>query len=387
MRPVFLLATLPPVRSAAYRAALKAEARPLLGALAGTLVVCVVIAVLLGRYVPETQGYAHALLNSLCIGLLAFVLINVTRVLLWPRRAPPLAGMLLLLIIGMPASLILGASFAAMLLGETADWLWQDHGGVRAAAVVATVIGTLTITVAAWVHKYTTAVRLQSELQQARAEAARRLADEAQLRLLRAQLEPHMLFNTLATLRTLIGLDPARAQTMLDDLVSLLRATLQASRHDTLELASEFALLEHYLRLMAVRLGPRLRFELHLAPELAQVQVPALLLQPLVENAIRHGIEPLPANGEILVHARRRNGLCEVSITDNGLGFDPVLANNPSSGGAGAGFGLEAVRARLRAAWGEHARLEIESPAPEHGDRGTRVVLAFPASHADAAHD
>src|SRR5690606_22863487 len=124
------------------------------------------------------------------------------------------------------------------------------------------------------------------------ADAASRLADEAQLRMLRAQLEPHMLFNTLATLHVLIGIDAPRAQSMLDQLVKFLRATLSASRSDQIKLGREFDLIESYLRLMAVRMGERLTFQLELPGSLDQAGIPPMLIQPLVENAVRHGLEP-----------------------------------------------------------------------------------------------
>src|SRR5690606_22156517 len=127
-------------------------------------------------------------------------------------------------------------------------------------------------------------------------EEAQRQASEARLRLLESQLEPHMLFNTLANLRALIGSDPPRAVEMLDRLNAFLRATLAASRSaagaQRHTLRDEFARLDDYLALMAVRMGPRLRVVLSLPEPLADCPVPALLLQPLVENAIRHGLEP-----------------------------------------------------------------------------------------------
>jgi LytS/YehU family sensor histidine kinase len=133
--------------------------------------------------------------------------------------------------------------------------------------------------------------------------AVQRDAAEARLKLLESQLEPHMLFNTLANLRVLIAADPARAQTMLDQLIAYLRATLGAARQPWHTLEAEFARLNDYLALMAVRMGPRLHYQLQLPPSLAGIPVAPLLLQPLVENAIRHGLEPQPGPGQITVQA------------------------------------------------------------------------------------
>ena len=140
-------------------------------------------------------------------------------------------------------------------------------------------------------------------------------AAEARLRLLEAQLEPHMLFNTLANLRALIGVDPQRAQTMLDHMIAYLRATLRASRADADRphtLQDEFARLQDYLELMAIRMGPRLQFALELPEALATQPVPPLLLQPLVENSIQHGLEPKVEGGRITVRASQELSLIHI---------------------------------------------------------------------------
>lgn len=143
---------------------------------------------------------------------------------------------------------------------------------------------------------------------QARMAQAQRDATEARLKLLEAQLEPHMMFNTLANLRVLIATDPPRAQAMLDHLIAYLRATLGGARATLHPLVDEFARLTDYLELMAVRMGPRLGYTLELPDTLREVPVPPLLLQPLVENAIRHGLEPQVKGGHITVRASTRPG-------------------------------------------------------------------------------
>jgi len=193
---------------------------------------------------------------------------------------------------------------------------------------------------------------LQRQMVQARSQAT-----EAQLKLLQSQLEPHMLFNTLANLRVLIATDPARAQAMLDHLNAFLRATLDASRATEHNLATEFQRLGDYLELMAVRMGPRLRYRLELPPDLARHPVPTLLLQPLVENAIRHGLEPHLAGGELVVRARLQGEHLRLDVEDSGAGMHTD---------AKAGFGLTQVRERLQSAYGASASLDI-GPAAEGG--------------------
>lgn len=207
--------------------------------------------------------------------------------------------------------------------------------------------------------------------QREKSQALQRQATEAQLRLLETQLEPHMLFNTLATLRALITTDAPRAVAMLDRLNDYLRATLRASRGDdaaarpTHTLQHEFDRLRDYLELMAIRMGPRLRFALELPDALASHPVPPLLLQPLVENAIRHGLEPHVAGGEIRVLAQSAGGDLLLTVSDSGAGCD---------GTPQAGFGLTQVRERLATAFGGADRLSWHSEA----NQGTRIALRLP---------
>ncbi len=199
-----------------------------------------------------------------------------------------------------------------------------------------------------------------------KAHALEKLATETRLKLLESQLEPHMLFNTLANLRVLIGVDPARATAMLDQFNDYLRATLAASRREgSHPLALEFQRLRDYLGLMSVRMGERLRFTLDLPDDLAQHPVPPLLLQPLVENAIRHGLEPAVQGGTITVSARREGEALRITVQDTGVGFD---------GDPRAGFGLTQVRERLATAFGPQARLNWSSTAGQ----GTQITLTLP---------
>jgi LytS/YehU family sensor histidine kinase len=177
-----------------------------------------------------------------------------------------------------------------------------------------------------------------------------------------------MLFNTLANLRALIGTDPARATGMLDRLVDFLRATLSATRQTMHPLSAEFARLQDYLELMAVRMGPRLQYTLDLPATLADLPVPSLLLQPLVENAIHHGLEPQVAGGSIRVSARRTAQQVVLEVLDNGVGL-PQAGTAP----AGSGFGLTQVRQQLAAAYGEQFAIEVVA----HSAGGTCARATF----------
>jgi hypothetical protein len=206
---------------------------------------------------------------------------------------------------------------------------------------------------------------------------AQRQAAENQLKLLESQLEPHMLFNTLANLRVLIGMDPPRAQAMLDQLIAFLRSTLNASRTSAHPLSAEFARTADYLALMQIRMGARLATRLDLPASLAGAPVPPLLLQPLVENAIKHGLEPSVHGGRVDVTAVRDGGHLRLEVRDTGVGLGGAPADQ-----LGTRFGLTQVRERLAALYGERATFELTDAAgPEGGTQATiRLPLDMPAA-------
>ncbi len=218
-------------------------------------------------------------------------------------------------------------------------------------------------------------MRGQARAHRAQAAAAAHEATLARLDLLQSQLEPHMLFNTLANLRALIAADPARAQEMLDHLIAFLRATLDASRQGAHPLADEFARIADYLALMQVRMGERLRASVALPPELAAIAVPPLLLQPLVENAIKHGIEPQRGPGELHVSAALDGATLVLRVADSGRGLEAAAAARGREPGApGSGFGVAQVRERLHRLHGAAASFTLAPRA----DGGTLAEIRLP---------
>jgi len=250
---------------------------------------------------------------------------------------------------------------------------WQLPGGRAALSVGFAVVMSLLATLFIFSVFKVNALRL------AQAQALQQAA-EARLTLLQSQLEPHMLFNTLAHLRVLIKLRPDEAQRMLDRLIDYLRATLQASRATEHPLADEFERLSDYLALMQLRMGERLRVKLELPADLARIAIPPLLLQPLVENAIKHGLEPHVDGGELRVTASRQGAQLVFEVADSGAGlaeltdlpgtgFGETHAARTASGGArevGMGFGLSQVRERLVQRYGNTANFTLK-PQPGGG--------------------
>ncbi len=299
---------------------------------------------------------------SQCIGLSIWALIEAAQHWLitdWDRQWRRLVG---IVPVGVVLGYLLGTLVAGQLLHINSFGALMDHPR--------SFLGLLAMSMAAGaLMTYFFLSRRQLAAEKQRAEVALRQAAESRLKLLETQLEPHMLFNTLANLRILISLDPARAQTMLDHLIAYLRATLSASRAGMHSLQQEFDRLQDYLELMSVRMGPRLQFSLRLPAELAAQEVPPLLLQPLVENSIQHGLEPKVEGGCITISARRSGALLCLEVHDTGLGMDPAAVVP-----VGKGFGLNQVRERLSTAYGNAGAINLGAASAG----GTSATITFP---------
>jgi hypothetical protein len=192
-----------------------------------------------------------------------------------------------------------------------------------------------------------------------------KLATEAQLKMLQAQIEPHFLFNTLSNVLSLLDTDPARGKAMLADLTRFLRASLARTRDPWSTLDGEIELSVAYLNILKVRMGERLKVAIDLPEDLKKVPFAPMLIQPLVENAVLHGIDPQISGGRISISARRDDGLLRVTVTDTGVGF---------AAHGGTGMGLANVRGRLEAIYGKAGRLLFTPHQPE----GVAAIIEVP---------
>jgi signal transduction histidine kinase len=323
------------------------------------------IATLQYAFQPE-RPYAPALVYSLLISFLAWAIIDLGRNFMpsaretgWPRGWQGVA----LVVAGTAIGYLVGTRLADLLcraFGLYASYPRFDRGTELRTSILITTLAGISVSF------YFYAVNKSAYLQRKMGEAHRH-ASEARLKLLETQLDPHMLFNTLANLRALIGADPQRAQQMLDHMIAYLRATLSASRSASHTLQAEFDRLRDYLELMSIRMGGRLSYELHLPAHLAQHPVPTLLLQSLVENSIQHGLEPKVEGGRITVSPRREGDELVLEVADTGVG--------PNGDAATAkGFGMSQVRERLATLHGERASFDF---APAAGG-GARTILRLP---------
>lgn len=315
------------------------------------------IAVTTGQPVGGNMVVAHA------IGLSIYALFTLAHVMRgWDARLP----------LPLQAGLVVGGALLGLVLSEFLAGppiLSDMRNHPRIVAVVLANVVVFGIAVSYYFesrHQMALAwERLQAEQLQ-NAESARQMA-EVRLKLLQAQIEPHFLFNTLSNVVSLIDSAPDQAKLMLEKLTRYLRVGLHRTRLEESTLAEELALLEAYLGIQAIRMGPRLRYTLPDPGALAQVPIPPLLIQPLVENAVIHGLEPQIAGGRIEIACRRQDGRLVIDVTDTGGGLEAEV---------GQGVGLRNVRERLQGRYGDAARLTLRQNQPA----GVVATLELPLS-------
>ena len=231
--------------------------------------------------------------------------------------------------------------------------------------------------VASMIMKITYKGQLKAQAQAAQAtevaesEQLKRQVVEARMAAMQAQVEPHFLFNTLASIDHLIETDPPRASTMQKNLIALLRASMptmrEANQGGPRDLGREMAVIRPYLEILKVRMEERLTTRIDVPEGLLSAEFPSMMIQSLVENAIKHGLEPKPEGGELSIKAEVVHGKLAVTVADTGLGFGKAAT-------AGTGVGLANVRERLALLYGDKATVSIRENQPT----GTVVTLAVP---------
>lgn len=216
------------------------------------------------------------------------------------------------------------------------------------------------------------AARAQLNDAECRREALQAQMVEAHLSALQAQIEPHFLFNTLANVKRLYETAPARGREMLASLINYLKAALPGMREPGSTLSREIELVRSFLTILQMRMGERLQFAIDAPSDLGAARVPPMVLPTLVENAVKHGLSPLPEGGRINIRARRAGASkLIVEVADDGAGF---------SASAGSGVGLANTRSRLAALYGSEASLSLANGAP----RGVVATIALPLHFQEA---
>ena len=257
------------------------------------------------------------------------------------------------------AGIALGARLGYAVLGQIDNFNWWKKASGVPMVQLKFLIFALLVVATNWVWW----------LLRAKEKALAQQAAESQLRMLQAQIEPHFLFNTLANVQSLIASDAPRAQLMLETFTDYLRASLGQMRVGDSTLDAELDTARSYLQLMQIRMGSRLAFSIEASEQARLAVLPPLLLQPLVENSVHHGLEGKVDGGTVTLHASVREGQLEIRVDDDGLGLGKAQRRIH----AGNGVALENVRARLSTRYGASAGLTLEPLA-----EGTRVTLRLP---------
>jgi len=255
------------------------------------------------------------------------------------------------------------------------DGVWGIGGRVVVAGLVAGAVYALLMFAVLRVRRRLLQTRNEQLMRQAEADRiARQLAD-ARLKLMQAQVEPHFLFNTLASVQDLAEGKAPEAAALTHELITFLRAGLAGLRNDTTTLAREFDMAAAFLAIMKTRMGERLTFELNLPDSLADESMPPAMLISLVENAIKHGLEPALDGGHLTLAARRDGPVLTVEVSDTGLGLGASVAT--TSGGVG----LTNIRERLTAIYGDDATLTVRENQP----RGVVAAITLTRPPMDAS--
>jgi LytS/YehU family sensor histidine kinase len=323
------------------------------------LAVSSVIAIVLALVDSDSDLYTEMVISN-SIGFSIYGSIRLLDLITGGR-----IGLMPILLISVPLGIVLGGKLAGLfgvhdIIGAFAAdprHAWRSVGASLLFAASASIFVT--------VSSQAAASRLELEIERRRSAEASRSQAVAELGLLQAQIEPHFLFNTLAHVQSAIDQDPEIGKQMLSHLIRYLRGTLTRSRSVQYTLTAERELVESLLSIAAIRLGSRLRSRVSIPDTLGMASLPPLLLQPLVENAIKHGIEPAIDGGEIHVDAWNEGDQLILRVTDTGLG---MAAAGPE------GVGLSNVRARLAALYGDRGRLTLQ----RHPERGVVAELHLP---------
>ena len=297
------------------------------------------------RYLRQT------LISGMC-ALAAIALVHaLARALDWSQRRTYFVGVFAVVVAATAGAVARLIVFGLSLWEIPARWTWG-------AGIVGlwSLVGGLGFALAHFAREEAGARRRLSDAGCARETLDAQMV-QARLSALQAQIEPHFLFNTLANVKRLYETAPQRGREMLVSLIDYLRAALPSMRQTGSTLKRELELARAYLTILQMRMGERLRFTIDAEPALLDAEVPPLVLGTLIENAIKHGLSPLPEGGGIAIRAQGDGGQIRIEVRDNGRGF---------TGHAGSGVGLANIRSRLAALYGAGAGLELRANAP-HG--------------------
>jgi sensor histidine kinase YesM len=310
------------------------------------------------------KSFLISFVMSLSFGISIVAVMNVLFWLFNPERDKTLP-MVLVMMAGIVGGMIIGIQVGSFLLRHLFSLVvnvdrWDN---LKTSVLVFAIGGTIT-------YFFYSKGKLKMIREAVEKERINRLASEKEalesnLRLLQAQIEPHFLFNTLSNILSLIDTEPSKGKSMLMDLIHYLRTSLSRTLPDTTTLDQEIDAIKAYLNIQKIRLGDRLNFTIDIPETLRQHPFPPMLIQPLVENAIKHGLEPKVTGGEISITITEENGLIRITVADTGAGFSSLNAS---------GVGIANVKERIHLIYGKKGRLLLEEKRPA----GVRAVIEVP---------
>ena len=311
-------------------------------------------------------------------GLIVFGIFEV-----WPKRLPRWLARWVLQLVGIVFILPVGVFMIYVLStapGQPPFWMDKDRMGGFALLCGTGVFLAPWIVVTAVIRQREAEVLHQATAFALERSELERKAVDARLRLLQAQIAPHFLFNTLANVRQLVEVSSPRAPAVLDSLIAYLRAAVPRLQDSATTLGQELELVRAYLELMHLRMPDRLQFTLQSDEAAVDLRCPPMTLLTLVENAVRHGIDPGEEGGRIDISVRVREGRCLVRVIDTGVG----LQRAGGDAGMGLGTGLSSLRERLELAFPGDAQLRITDAASHGGKQGVCAEVEFPAERVSA---
>ncbi|GAA1265667.1 sensor histidine kinase [Arthrobacter pascens] len=327
---------------------------------------------------PAGAAKASRQLRGL-LGCDALAITDVSGVLAWDGAAEELKPQLMPLaadvLAGGRTQVITAGDFPALAAGRVSSAVIAP---IRAGSRVVGVVAAFAPSAGAGLVRATSEVAdwVAAQVELAELDASRTLLMEAEVRALRAQISPHFIYNSLNAIASFINTDPARARELVVEFADFTRYSFR--RHgDFTTLAEELRCIDRYLLLERARFGERVQVSLRIAPEVLGTVIPFLSLQPLVENAVRHGLEAKEGPGHITIAANDSGAFAEVTIEDDGVGMDPVQLQSMLAGHTdGEHVGLRNVDARLRQVYGDDHGLVIETAPGE----GTLITMRVPKS-------
>jgi two-component sensor histidine kinase len=304
--------------------------------------------------------------RTLTVSMFAFIAYGIFE--RWPRTLPDWVARWFVQIVAVIVAGICGSVFAYVLPAKGdfhAIWYDEPYRNGMLSLIIPCILFSPPVAFAAIMRRRESEAREQAmRFELERSELQRQAAD-TQLRLLQAQVQPHFLFNTLANIRALVNAGSPRAVQVMDSLIAYLRASVPRLQQAEGTVAQELDLVRAYLELMHMRMPDRLHYSVDADADALQQRCPPMALLTLVENAVRHGIDPGEEGGRIDVSVRLHDGRCIATVADTGVGL-----RDAGTGGSG----LANLRERMKLAFGD-AQLRLGSNEP----RGTRAVIEYPA--------